>query len=123
MKSICVIVTDYNSLKRSLINMSVSSSHMSNLTAPKSPRVTSIRQAMYKKSPGRSPLREMIKSRCQERMRADREKLIRGVRNINMDDDRTFMERTIKSFIRVCVTEINTILRHDNICGNIIRMK
>ena len=58
--------------------MSVSS------TVPSSPRVTSIRQAMYKKSPVRSPLREVIKSRCQERMRADRDRIVSGVRNISM---------------------------------------
>ena len=49
------------------LRMSVSASHMSNLTAPKSPRVNSVRAAMYKKSPGKSPLREMIKSRCHDR--------------------------------------------------------
>ena len=81
--------------------MSVSSSHMMDMSAPKSPRVTSIRQAMYKKSPGRSPLREMIKSRCQNRMRADRERLINGVRNINMDEGKSFMETTIKMFVKV----------------------
>ena len=43
-------------------------------------RVTSTRQAMYKKSPVRSPLREVIKSRCQERMRADRDRIVSGVR-------------------------------------------
>ena len=72
-----------------------------NMTAPKSPRVTSIRQAMYKKSPGKSPLREMIKSRCQNRMRADREKLINGVRNINMDEGKSFVENTIRMFVKV----------------------
>jgi len=60
------------------VTMSVSS------TVPSSPRVTSIRQAMYKKSPVRSPLREAIKSRCQERMRADRDRIVSGVRNISM---------------------------------------
>ena len=74
---------------------------MMDTTATKSPRVTSIRQAMYKKSPGRSPLREMIKSRCQNRMRADRERLINGVRNINMEDGKSFMENTIKMFVKV----------------------
>ena len=86
--------------QKSLI-MSVSSSHLMNMTAPKSPRVTSIRQAMYKKSPGKSPLREMIKSRCQNRMRADREKLINGVRNINMDEGKSFVENTIRMFVKV----------------------
>ena len=78
--------------------MSVSSSNMTNLSAPKSPRVNHLRQAMYKKSPGKSPLREMIKSRFQDRMRADRESMINGVRNINMDEGRSF----IKKFVQVC---------------------
>ena len=44
----------------SVIIMSFSSN------VPRSPRVTNIRRAaLYKKSPGKSPLREMIKSRCQ----------------------------------------------------------
>ena len=69
--------------------------------APQSPRVRSIRQAMYKKSPVRSPLRQMIKSRCQERMKADRDRLVNGVRKMNMEegDGRSFMEDTIKMFV------------------------
>ena len=69
--------------------------------APQSPRVRSIRQAMYKKSPVRSPLRQMIKSRCQERMKADREKIVSGVRKINIEEGegRSFMENTIKMFV------------------------
>ena len=35
-------------------------------SVPSSPRVTNIkRAALYKKSPGKSPLRDMIKRRCQ----------------------------------------------------------
>ena len=56
---------------------------------------------MYKKSPGKSPLREMIKSKCQSRMRADREKLINGVRNINMDEGKAFVENTSRMFVKV----------------------
>ena len=36
--------------------------------SPKPAQVNRLRQAMYKKSPVRSPLREVLKSRCQERM-------------------------------------------------------
>jgi len=78
----------------------MSVSQMNAFTAPKSPRVTSIRQAMYKKSPVRSPLRDMIKKRCQNRMREDRDKMINGVRNLDMDDGRSVMERTIKMFVQ-----------------------
>ena len=80
--------------------MSVSSSQIESPgLAPQSPRVRSIRQAMYKKSPVRSPLRQMIKSRCQERMKADRERIVSGVRRIDIQDDRAFMENTIKMFV------------------------
>ena len=48
-----------------------------------SPRVTSIRQAMYKNSPVRPPLRDRIKSRCQEMRRRDRDNIVSGVRNIS----------------------------------------
>ena len=56
---------------------------------------------MYKKSPGNSPLREKIKSRCQNRMRVDREKLINAVRNVNMDEGKSFVENTIRMFVKV----------------------
>ena len=56
---------------------------------------------MYKKSPGYSPLREKIKSRCQNRMRVDREKLINAVRNINVDEGKSFVENTIRMFVKV----------------------
>ena len=82
--------------------MSVSSSQMETSgVAPQSPRVRSIRQAMYKKSPVRSPLRQMIKSRCQERIKADRERIVSGVRKINIEEGegRSFMENTIKMFV------------------------
>ena len=43
----------------------------------------------------------MIKSRCQNRMRADREKLINAVRNINVDEGKSFVENTIRMFVKV----------------------
>ena len=57
----------------------MSISHMPGL--PKS-QVNHLRQAVYKKSPGRSPLREVLKSRCQERIKVNREKVINGLRDI-----------------------------------------
>ena len=84
------------------MSVSVSSSQMeSSGLAPQSPRVRSIRQAMYKKSPVRSPLRQMIKSRCQERMKADRDRIVSGVRKIHIEEGegRSFMEDTIKMFV------------------------
>ena len=74
--------------------MSVSSNQ-----APQSPRVRNIRQALYKKSPVRSPLRQMIKSRCQERMKADRDRIVSGVRKIDLGDGRAYMENTVKMFL------------------------
>ena len=44
---------------------------------------------------------QMIKSRCQNRMRVDREKLINAVRNINMDEGKSFVENTIRMFVKV----------------------
>ena len=75
--------------------MSVSSNQ-----APQSPRVRNIRQAMYKKSPVRSPLRQMIKSRCQERMKADRDRIVSGVRKIDLGDGRAYVENTVKMFVQ-----------------------
>ena len=80
---------------------------MTNLSAPKSPRVNHLRQAMYKKSPGKSPLREMIKSRFHDRMRADRESMINGVRNINMDEGRSFIKKFVQ-VCRLCLIRMNT---------------
>ena len=75
-------------------------SRLNNEQAPQSPRVKNIRQAMYKKSPVRSPLRQMIKSRCHERMKADRERIVNGVRKIDIEDGRALMENTIKMFVQ-----------------------
>ena len=55
-----------------------------NRRVPSSPRVTSTMQAMYKKSPVRPPLRDRIRSRRQERLRADRDRIVSGVRRISM---------------------------------------
>ena len=57
---------------------------------------------MYKKSPGYSPLREKIKSRCQNRMRADGEKFINGLGTlIWIREEKTFVENTIRMFVKV----------------------
>ena len=80
--------------------VTMSMSRLNSEQAPQSPRVRNIRQAMYKKSPVRSPLRQMIKSRCQERMKADRERIVSGVRKIDIEDGRALMESTIKMFVQ-----------------------
>ena len=63
---------------------------------PSSPRVTSIRQAMYKMSPVRPPLRDRIKLRCQERMRAGRDRIVSAIRNTGDVGDQ--VRRVVKDF-------------------------
>ena len=77
----------------------MSTSHMP--SSPKSPQVSRLRKAMYKKSPVRSPLREVLKSRCQERMRVNRDKVVSGMRDIKMEG-RELVENTIREMVRVC---------------------
>ena len=71
-------------LSSAVFRPSSTSARVGNLSS--SPRVTSIRQTMYKKSPVpvRPPLRDRIKSRCQEMRRRDRDNIVSGVRNISM---------------------------------------
>ena len=63
---------------------------------PSSPRVTSIKQAMYKMSPVRPPLRDRIKLRCQERMRAGRDRIVSAIRNTGDVGDQ--VRRVVKDF-------------------------
>ena len=56
---------------------------------------------MYKKSPVRSPLRDVLKSRCQERMRVNRDKVVSGMRDIKMEGSE-LVESTIREMVRVC---------------------
>ena len=70
--------------------------------SPKPAQVNRLRQAMYKKSPVRSPLREVLKSRCQERMKANRANVVGRMRNIIAEDERDVVEREIRELVRVC---------------------
>ena len=71
--------------------------------SPKPAQVNKLRQAMYKKSPVRSPLREVLKSRCQERMKANRANVVGRMRNIKAEDERDIVEREIRELVRVCL--------------------
>merc|ERR1712226_1293156 len=44
------------------------------------------RRTLYKQSPGKSPLRDVLKARCKERMRADRDTVVNGNRRMEMED-------------------------------------
>ena len=71
--------------------------------SPKPAQVNRLRQAMYKRSPVRSPLREVLKSRCQERMKANRANVVGRMRNIKAEDERDVVEREIRELVRVCL--------------------
>merc|ERR1712226_762175 len=43
------------------------------------------RRTLYKQSPGKSPLRDVLKARCKERMRADRDTVVNGHRRMEME--------------------------------------
>ena len=77
----------------------MSTAHMP--SPPKSPQVSRLRKAMYKKSPVRSPLRDVLKSRCQERRRVNRDKVVSGMMDIKMEG-RELVESTIREMVRVC---------------------
>eukprot|EP00092_Neocalanus_flemingeri_P031066 GFUD01033746.1.p1 GENE.GFUD01033746.1~~GFUD01033746.1.p1 ORF type:complete len:215 (+),score=71.33 GFUD01033746.1:61-705(+) len=67
--------------------------------SPKSPQVSRLRKDMYKKSPVRSPLRQVLKSRCQERIRTNRDKVVSGMRDIQVEG-RELVENTIREMVR-----------------------
>jgi len=71
---------------------------MSAPCAPQSPQVSRVRH-LYKKSPSRSPLREALKSQCRERMKADRDRRLNSVRNIQ-EGGRSIVEATIRDMVR-----------------------
>eukprot|EP00092_Neocalanus_flemingeri_P031067 GFUD01033747.1.p1 GENE.GFUD01033747.1~~GFUD01033747.1.p1 ORF type:complete len:191 (+),score=44.76 GFUD01033747.1:63-635(+) len=69
------------------------------ISSPKSPQVSRLRKDMYKKSPVRSPLRQVLKSRCQERIRTNRDKVVSGMRDIQVEG-RELVENTIREMVR-----------------------
>ena len=56
---------------------------------------------MYKKSPVRSPLRDVLKTKCQERMKANRDNVVGRMRNIQVEG-REMVEQEIREMVRVC---------------------
>ena len=57
---------------------------------------------MYKKSPVRSPLRDVLKTKCQERMKANRDNVVGRMRNIQVEG-REMVENEIREMVRVCI--------------------
>ena len=68
--------------------------------SPKPAQVNKLRQAMYKKSPVRSPLRDVLKSKCQERMKANRDNVVGRMRNIQMEG-RELVEHEVREMVKV----------------------
>merc|ERR1739842_223769 len=54
---------------------------------------------MYKKSPVRSPLRDVLKSKCQERMKANRENVVGRLRNIKVEG-REIVEQEVREMVK-----------------------
>jgi len=61
---------------------------------PRSPKVAKLRQEIAQKSPVRSPLREVLKKRCAERMKNSRDKMVAGRRGI---EDLESIRQIVKS--------------------------
>ena len=68
--------------------------------SPKPAQVSKLRQAMYKKSPVRSPLRDVLKTKCQARMKANRDNMVGRMRNIQVEG-REMVEQEIREMVRV----------------------
>ena len=68
--------------------------------SPRPSQVTKLRQGMYKKSPVRSPLRDVLKSKCQERMKANRDNVVGRLRNIKVDG-RELVEQEVRQMVKV----------------------
>jgi len=54
---------------------------------------------MYKKSPVRSPLRDVLKTKCHERMKANRDNVVGRLRNIQVEG-REMVEQEIRDMVR-----------------------
>jgi len=54
---------------------------------------------MYKKSPLRSPLREVLKNQCRERMKSNRDNVVGRMRNIQMED-KDMLENEIRLVVK-----------------------
>ena len=82
-------------------------------TAPQSPKAGHLRRSLYKQSPAKTPLREVLKARwvlictpvatgscrCKERMRAGRDSVLEGRRNIPVEG-REVVEAAIRDLVR-----------------------
>jgi len=52
-----------------------------------------VRRSLYKQSPAKSPLRDVLKARCKERMQADRDNVVNGRRKMEME---AFMRKMVR---------------------------
>jgi len=62
-----------------------------------SPKPGQHRAALYKQSPARSPLRVMMKARCQERIRAGRDAVVGNRRNLGQVEVQLLMQEELQS--------------------------
>jgi len=62
-----------------------------------SPKPGQQRAALYKQSPARSPLRVMMKARCQERIRAGRDAVVGNRRNLGQVEVQMLMQEELQS--------------------------
>jgi len=67
------------------------------MSVAQSPKPGQQRAALYKQSPVRSPLRVMMKARCQERIRAGRDAVVGNRRNLGQVEVQLLMQEELKS--------------------------
>jgi len=67
---------------------------------PASPKMARLRQEVSKKSPVRSPLREVLKKRCAERIRSGRDKVVAGFRGTEFAQMQSEMIKNELSILR-----------------------
>jgi len=67
------------------------------MSLTQSPKPGQHRAALYKQSPARSPLRVMMKARCQERIRAGRDAVVGNRRNLGQVQMQLLMQEELQS--------------------------
>jgi len=67
------------------------------MSVAQSPKPGQQRAALYKQSPVRSPLRVMMKARCQERIRAGRDAVVGNRRNLGQVEVQLLMQEELQS--------------------------
>jgi len=67
------------------------------MSVAQSPKPGQQRAALYKQSPARSPLRVMMKARCQERIRAGRDAVVGNRRNLGQVEVQLLMQEELQT--------------------------